>query len=280
MQTELVPSKRLDWVLYLTVILAFSQTFLSWPLWSLNEDRTYPLIPLVNLSGILDIKFINTMLLFAIGLAAVGLFMMKNKRVWLMSLLVLYAFLIIIDINRLQAWLFQYLLIWGAGLWAYSSTAQGQAGINQGLYREKSAIFLMQMVFIATYLWAGINKLNVHYLSSVFNWLMGIFEWSSFLKNNQYAAVASVLVEIAVGVGLIFARTRRKAIILGIVMHIVILILLIKDGWNRIVYPWNVGMCIGLYFLFWDEKEQLLFSSLKQTVISQMYAFLLFFVIK
>ena len=91
MQTEFVPRKRLDWVLYLTVLLAFSQTFLSWPLWSLNRDRTYPLIPLVDLSGILDVYFVNTMLLFAIGLATIGLFMMKNKRLWLMLLLILYV---------------------------------------------------------------------------------------------------------------------------------------------------------------------------------------------
>ncbi len=251
--------------------------YLSWPLWLLNKDRTYPLIPLVDLSAVLDVYFVNMMLLFAIGLAAIGLFLMKNKRLWLLLLLGLYSFLIIIDINRLQAWLFQYALIWGAGVWAYSNPAQGQSGINQTIYREKSALFLMQMVFIATYLWAGLNKLNVHYLGSVFNWLMGIFEWSSFLKNNQFAAVASVLVEIAVGVGLVFARTRRWSVILGVIMHVVILILLIADGWNKIVYPWNVGMCAGLYLLFWNIDRQLLWGSLKQTVITQVYAFLLFF---
>ena len=263
-------------ILALTVIVCVLQMSLSWPLWWVENTRTYPLIPVFNFIGTIANKGINNLLLMATFIVMGLMTWAAHKQIWIVILLALFAILILIDINRLQAWLYQYLLIWAAGLWAYSAKTEGQTSINQGLHRERIALFLIQMVFIATYVWAGINKLNVHYLTNVFNWLVGIFEWSSFLKNNYYAAVCSALVEITVGIGLVFNRTRRGAVVLGVIMHALILILLITDGWNKIVYPWNVGMSLGLYILFWNDEFGLTISYFKQNLTINVYAFLLF----
>ncbi len=277
MLSAFISNKRLDLILSLTLLLCISQMLLSWPLWALSSERSYPIIPVVDLSYLLDIKFSNTMLLFAAALATLGVFILKNKKLWLLSLLIICSFLIIIDVNRLQPWLFQYMLIWAAGVWAYRDKKGLNTDATNAQDWQNEGLYLIQMVFVATYLWAGLNKLNAHYLTSVFNWLMGIFEWSKFLKDNHFVAVLSVLIEIAVGIGLMFARTQRWAVLLGVLMHAIILILLVKDGWNKIVYPWNVGMAIGLWVLFWDKPMNINLGWLKQLFIAWVYTFLLFF---
>jgi hypothetical protein len=104
------------------------------------------------------------------------------------------------------------------------------------------------------YFWSGIHKLNVQFVNDVFPWLVGIFDSTSWLKNHLYLGYGVGLFEVSIGLLLIKQQTRRGAVIMGSGLHLGILVLLIADNWNSVVYPWNVAMIALLYVLFWDTK--------------------------
>jgi hypothetical protein len=75
--------------------------------------------------------------------------------------------------------------------------------------------------------------------------------------------VAIAVIEILIGCGLVFRKTRRLAVWLALAMHGLILGLLIVQGRNSVVWIWNAALMLIVVVLFWRSDTSLvpMFSS-------------------
>jgi hypothetical protein len=229
------------WV-YLIVTLGFiAQIFLSQTLWY-SETRDFFLVPMFDALP-LDLGNIGNMVLF-IGLLLsliIGIF--YQKKYLLFGVLGFLALLFLQDLTRLQAWSYQYFLMFLILFINWKKPT-------------KEILPALQYVLIFTYFWSGIQKINPHYIDSVHPWLFNAFEWSKPLKDNVTIGYATAIIEALIGVGLYFRITRKIAVIGGILMHGLILSMISPWflNWNSVVYPWNIVMICLLPVLFWNKK--------------------------
>lgn len=230
------------WV-YIVVTLGFlSQIFLSQSLWH-DVNRQFFLVPMFSFLP-LDVGNSGNTILFVglLGSLIVAVFYFKKST--LIPIVLLIAILMLQDMTRVQAWSYQYLLTFLVLLLDWNKPI------------EKS-LPVLQWIMIFTYFWSGFQKFNPHYVEAVHPWLFSAFEWSKPFAEIGNWAYWTAAFETLVGVGLIFQRTRKLAIIAGLGMHFFILLMIGPWGedWNSVVYPWNIVMMCLLVVLFYRKPK-------------------------
>ena len=163
-----------------------------------------------------------------------GLWLLLNEG----ALLVTALLLAIGDQSRLQPWFYQYLVMFGAIFFA-----------------ETHALDICRLLVACTYFWSGLQKLNPEFRVNIFpavaDPLMRVFpRWHPAIPA---LAIATALAEAAIGVGLLWRRTRRVSVIAAIAMHVLLLAELgpLGRNFNQVVWPWNVSMILFDVILFW-----------------------------
>ena len=225
-----------------------AQMFLSFPLWW-PVSRSFPLVPAfdflpLGFSGSLSLVPATGFAFFLI----LGLFRL-GKSLILFGSLAFATLLVLEDISRLQVWYFQ--LVFMLLLIAF-------------LKRLKDATVLanLRLILISIYCWSGINKLGVYYIEDSFPWLMESVSGLQALGQSSMLAIGSALLEIAIGLGLLFRKTSNASFYVAVLFHLFILLALgpLGHDWNRVVWPWNICQVLLLYILFY--KNQFSTSSL------------------
>lgn len=230
------------WV-YIVVTLGFlSQIFLSQSLWY-DVNRQFFLVPMFSFLP-LDVGNSGNMVLFIgllVSLIVTGFYF---KKIGLIPIILLIAILMLQDITRIQAWSYQYFLTFLVLFIDWDE-------------RIEKSLPVLQWIMIFTYFWSGIQKFNPHYVEAVHPWLFSAFEWSKPFAEIGKWAYWTAAFEALVGVGLIFQRTRKIAIIAGLGMHFFILLMIGPWGedWNSVVYPWNIVMMCLLVVLFFRQPK-------------------------
>lgn len=118
----------------------------------------------------------------------------------------------------------------------------------------------IQLVFILTYFWAGLQKLNYNFIVEGFEKLFQTFTLPGFFHALMpWLAVLAAFLEISLGVLLVFKKTRNAGLVLATLMHLFILLLLgpIGINWEPFVWPWNVWMVCCLWILFYRTDNQI-----------------------
>lgn len=231
-------------LIYIVITLGFlSQIFLSRSLWY-SVNRQFFLIPMFDFVS-LNLGNIGNIILFAGLLLSLVVALFYYRKPILLTIILLLAILMLQDITRIQAWTYQYFLTF---VILY---------INWQKPKE-NALIALQYILIFTYFWSGIQKLNPHYVEDVHPWLFGAYEWSKpFAEIGNWAYVSAIF-EALVGVGLVFDKSRKFAVVSGLGMHAFILIMIGPWGedWNSVVYPWNIIMMALLLLLFWRKPTE------------------------
>jgi hypothetical protein len=149
---------------------------------------------------------------------------------------------------RWQPWEYQYILIF---LFFILSK------------NKKQFIQLTSLLFVATYFYSGLNKLNGGFLTSTWEHLILIKTFGislKFIQNNlwiHYLGTLLALFEIFFGLGLLFFINKKIIVLLIAFMHLLILILFgLVFNYNSIILPWNFGMILLLIVLFYNNNEQ------------------------
>lgn len=163
-----------------------------------------------------------------------------------MAILIAFAFLVIQDQNRLQPWVYIYLLF----LLPFSF--RKQAGQNPSFF-----LIYFRLILIGVYFWSGIQKVNGQFNEVVFTSIL-----QSLFGLDDPEQIAGLLplgyaipvIEAGAALLLIFAKTRKFAVYLLLAMHVFILCYISPLGINSnsTVYPWNVAMMVFLVLLFFD----------------------------
>ena len=249
MRKNLVPDEHspraiwiTQWCLRVITIAFIIQMGLSYNLW-VPIDRTYPTLPFFSF---LPINYPDWLtgwfsIVFLIGLCFASISPLWRQPSLILAL-VCFFMLLLEDANRFQPWAYVYIALLVSIAW-YNWRAH-----------PKRQVATLQFVLVMVYFWSGIHKLNVQFIHDVFPWLVGIFKSTQWLRDFPSLGYSMGIFEVVVAILLLLPRGRKKAVLMGIFLHATILILLVTDGWNSVVYPWNLAMMLLLYILFWNTK--------------------------
>lgn len=226
-------------ILRITIFFWLTGKLISYPLWT--ASRNFPLVPVVDFlqagNGV-------HLILLIVSLSSMLVLLIKpDHKFAVTTLLTAEAIAWMLDQNRWQPWHYQYFLtvlfVW----------------LNRN--KEKNVLTIILFMLVSTYFYSGLSKLNPAFIQSIWNRLVlgKAFHLSQeiiYSKTMFYIGYSISVIEMIFAVGLIFEKTRKAAIILLLMMHVLILAVFGPFGLNydMIVWPWNVAMmCYLTYFL-------------------------------
>jgi hypothetical protein len=246
---SLSPAFRM-WCLKGILALAMLSGFLlSAKLWV--SSRSYPLTPVSSLlpavPPLLDALWFDALLVLLLGIAvAPG----RWARVAILSFVGLAALLSLWDQSRWQPWFYQYLCLLAAlGLCPWGNTRE----------QQQAALSACRLIVACTYFWSGLQKVNFRFVTEVYPWLMEPF--LRLLPDSArpflLAGWQVPLVEMAIGLGLLFRPTRSVAVCAAVGMHLFLLRCLgpLGHNWNTVIWPWNIALILSVVVLFWRTPE-------------------------
>ncbi|BDS12015.1 hypothetical protein [Aureispira anguillae] len=242
--TNIPPSKNnnnsnaINWVIRIITLAFIAQFYMSSNLWFPN-DRSYPTIPLLS-SLDFELGQLLTSLLSALFIFFLVLSSIREslQRYSLLAAFFCYSILLLEDINRFQAWVYIYLAFLAIICW------------HKWKFQQANSLLNLKFILAMVYFWTGIQKLNVQFITDVYPWLAKIFETTKGLAAYPSLGYSIGILEMLIGLLLLSQHKQKLGVFLAVLLHIGILILLIKDEWNSVVYPWNVAMILLLMLLF------------------------------
>jgi len=255
------PGRRPRVVVSLSAITAaatLAGMFFSRRLW-VSSGRLFPTTPVwpaVRLPFPADYVLFGLTIGCLVGILVTGFVSSKSYPVFLKSFVILAGGLVVLDQSRLQPWLIEYSVLFGALLCLPWNNRRG--------WPEKetaSALHACRWLMIWTYFYSGLQKLGygfVSVLASMAAPMISRLHASSALLSIRVlrpAALGLALAECVSGVLLVFPRTRRPAVVCLILMHVTLLLWLgpLALGWNSAIWPWNAAMIGLLITLFWGR---------------------------
>lgn len=114
-------------------------------------------------------------------------------------------------------------------------------------------LFTLILIFIATYFWSGIHKLNEIFFEQ---WMHALVKHFSFISESILLAFtyAVPLLEAILGVLILSNKTRRLGVFGIVLMHSIIIVMLLYLGYGFNVIPWNVQNILSVLIIFWTLK--------------------------
>jgi hypothetical protein len=146
----------------------------------------------------------------------------------------------VLDINRLQPWFFQYMLILIVFI-----------GVRR---KSEMSIPLLQLIVAGMFFWGGIHKFNTFYFTETALWLS-----QALGKGNavQYIFYILPAAEILIAISLIIKPIRKAGIIAGTLLQFFIIFILSPLGlnYNLIIIPWNLAVIVFTWVLFYKTEN-------------------------
>jgi predicted DCC family thiol-disulfide oxidoreductase YuxK len=237
------PASRIFWLKVVVAVGFAASLLISSGLWL--SSRLYPLTPVIAGLPTIPHPFDYIVFIALFGLLAATVFS-SRPRPFIWSFIALMTFLCALDQSRWQPWVFQYLFMLGAlGLFSWKSEdAQGQ----------KITLNILRLIIFGTYLYSGLQKINLDFINSVFPWLVQpiVNVFPAFQTVILPLAIIAPFIQIGFACGLLTKRFRNEALLLAVSMHIFILGMIGPFGWNwnSVVWPWTTAMACFDILLF------------------------------
>lgn len=242
-----LPSDQLATLRVALPLALLAGILLSPRLWLSSEgsSREFPVAPVADLFPELGAAL--GALVFAVIVAALVLTAIATRpRPFLALLVVALVLMVLLDQTRLQPWVYQYLFMFGA--LALVAGRKGGPG-------AEGALRTSRLIVATTYIWSGAQKLNVTFADEIFPWFaepfVDVLPFVSTADLPTWLGILAAVLELSLGAGLLWRRSRRPALAGLIAMHALILISLVSHNWNSVIWPWNVAMPVFLVVLFW-----------------------------
>jgi len=237
--------KQIKIITRITAIACFISIMLCYKVFLNN--RNFPLSPvfdfLPNLPFPLDYTLLCLTLLLLIIIAIV-----RNPQKIIIAFVSSVCCIAIFDLNRWQPWLYQYLLMFFIlAFFNYRCDDTKQ---------QKSILTIFRLMIASVYFWSGLQKLNPLFISDTFPWLMepfGISNTDSFIPLGKSLPI----IESVSGILLLINDTKKAAVIVISVMHLLILFIIGPWGhsYNPVVWAWNIAMILFCFVLFYNENK-------------------------
>lgn len=212
---------------------------ISYRLWMGN--RSFPSFPVLDMNLPDWLVILQFVCLLVLLLTAAKY---QNATIALLALLILY---VVQDQMRMQVWVYFY----GLSLFPFAFK-----------FEPRERLVYLQCCFVGLYAWSGIHKINPEFVSYVYEGMLvdglRIEDPQLIIALKKFWWLVPLL-EIGTALMLVFSKTRKLGVILGVLGHVCILYYLIlglKGNW--VVVPWNLFLLSGLLVLFWSEKHALI----------------------
>lgn len=216
----------------------------TWRLW-LPGFTAFPRVPVLlePSAPLLWIHFIATTAVIA-SLVEIAV---RNRAedLFLVLLITGMTILFVCNLHCLQAWAWQ-ILIFAVLLW--------------GLPRAEAKKW-MGFVMISIYLFSAISKFDFQFLHTTGKELLeaGCSLFGLPLDpgmDSRWQVAMFPIGELAIGLGLIFAPTRKLAIVAAVLMHVCLIVLLWELGHKPAVMIWNAIQILLVVWLFWNRLRR------------------------
>jgi hypothetical protein len=206
--------------------------------------RSFPRAPLIITPPQSFVPPVEYLLGGLLVVALAALVFTKRTLKYLVATIVLLALLVLLDQTRLQPWVYQYLL-----LFAVIALYERQSRDEQFVVLTLS---VLRLIVASLYVWSGVQKLNYTFGQEVLPQLLAPLQNHLQLTRTQLSVVGIgiALGEIFTGCGLLLKRTRELCVWLAVAIHGSVLMLLIWQGRNSIVWTWNVALVLIVIILF------------------------------
>lgn len=233
-------------------ILFFIGILLSLPLW--HGQRMFPLVPVIpglpTLPAPFDYALVG-LLLLTLALNAIWI-----QRRFTIALLLLIFWLVFFDQMRLQPWVFIYVLILIPFARLDFSKEKDKASYSPAVLNY------LQVLLVGVYCWSGLHKFTPSFIELVHPYLLkSLFRVPEghWLLENPELGYGAAVIELVVGLGLVFPKTRNLAVFGAIFTHLIIIAWLSPLGGNPnyVVIPWNVAMIVLVWLSCYGQKNPL-----------------------
>lgn len=229
------------------------------------DKRIYPRLPIVDS---LSIAQPIEPLLYGAMLTALVVFNFNKRKKLFASIFAIAAVIsIALDQTRLQPWfyLFSMMFFLSASL-KHDNSGQACASVLNAL----------RICIMGTYLFAGMQKLNITFCQTVVPTMMSKVIPAMPVELGMAIGIPLACAEAALALLLAFPFTCTIGGYLAIGFHAVTLWLLTQQDWNAVVWPWNISMIALVYLLFIRSKQADIFSLFKPDSVQKIIAILLF----
>ncbi len=213
--------------------------------------RSFPRAPLIIALPDNVVPALEYLLSVLLVFALIALIFVKRPLKYLIAVVILLSVLVVLDQMRLQPWIYQYLLLMIVMAFYYWRSDHDQL--------RNITLPALQLIVASLYFWGGIQKLNYSFTHEVLPQILASLQNALMLSQTQLSAigVAGAVSETFIGCGLAFKKTRKLAVWLALAMHGLILVLLIVQGRNSVVWIWNATLMAMVVVLFWRSDTSL-----------------------
>lgn len=126
-------------------------------------ERMFPLTPIVDFLPVINHPF--DIILFCITISLlVCIVILRNPQKFIIAFIVCAILLAILDQNRWQPWFYQYVLM----LFVVSFFNFRCDDTKQ----QHAIVTIFKLMIAAVYFWSGLQKLNPHFITDTYPWLM------------------------------------------------------------------------------------------------------------
>jgi hypothetical protein len=235
---------RLTALRFVICLALFSGIMLSSNLW-FPTTRSFPRVPLIIALPQAIVPPVEYLLSSLLIVALAAIVFAKRPVKYLIAAIILLTLLVLLDQMRLQPWVYQYLL-----LLIIIALHNWQSLDEQSTRRSFS---ILQLIIAMFYFWSGVQKLNYSFSHEVLPQLLTPLQNYLPLTQMQLSllGIGIAFIEIFTGCGLLLKRTRKLCVWLALAMHGIILVLLIGQGRNHVVWAWNAALMPTIIILFW-----------------------------
>ena len=226
------------------------------------DKRTYPHLPMLDS---LSIAQPLEPLLYGVMVTALLVFNFNARKKLLASIFAIAALATIaLDQTRLQPWfyLFSIMLFLSASLKSINACS--------------SVLNALRICILSTYLFAGLQKLNISFCQIVVPSMMGKVIPDMPTQLGCAIGIPLAITEAALALLLAFPRTQKIGAYLAIFFHAITLWLITQANWNAVVWPWNISMMVLVYLLFIRSKPAGFISLFKPDSLQKVIAIALF----
>ena len=235
--TELTDKQKVNYVRILAILAVLVLMVYAPKLWF--TTKVFPVVPLFDWLPIptSPIDYVFAGFFFIIQI----IYIFQNKRWQGWTIILLYLYLALVDQNRLQPYFYQsFLTILAIEIFPKKTNI-------------RKVLYVVILIFFATYFWSGIQKLNEAFY---IQWLSALEKHFSFLPQLflEIFTYAVPWLEALMGVLLLFNKTRKFGVLFILLMHGTITVILFYLGYGYNVVPWNIQNMISVLILFWTLK--------------------------
>jgi uncharacterized membrane protein YphA (DoxX/SURF4 family) len=231
----------------ITAIACLAGMLLCYKLWL--GERNFPTVPVFKFLSLQHPFDLILPVIAGVLLICIAIF--RNPQKFIIVFFIAAFLLAMMDQNRWQPWFYQYSLMFFV-LCFFNFRCDDTR-------QQQAIIATFKLMLAAIYFWSGLQKLNPHFLSDTFPWLMEpvtnhMAEGS--IRHFQFLGYAFPLIEIFTGICLLIPAIQKPAVIMAIIMHLYVLFVLSPLGhnYNQVVWPWNIAMILFALILFYNES--------------------------